>query len=68
MNNNKQLNKGDKMNGRAIIIAVLILFKVIGIASRAKAEDIYDYTNWCGWGKTYYDYYDKNQYLEQQIK
>ena len=41
MNNNKQLNKGDKMNGRAIIIAVLILFKVIGIASRAKAEDVY---------------------------
>ena len=38
MNNNKQLNKGDKMNGRAIIIAVLILFKVIGIASRAKAD------------------------------
>ena len=29
------------MNGRAIIIAVLILFKVIGIASRAKAEDVY---------------------------
>ena len=26
------------MNGRAIIIAVLILFKVIGIASRAKAD------------------------------
>jgi len=49
------------MNGRAIIIAILILFKVIGIASRAKAEDVYDYTNWCGWGQTYYDYYDKNQ-------
>ena len=29
------------MNGRAIIIAVLILFKVIGIASRAKAENVY---------------------------
>ena len=29
------------MNGRAIIIAVLILFKVIGIANRAKAEDVY---------------------------
>ena len=26
------------MNGRAIIIAILILFKVIGIASRAKAD------------------------------
>ena len=26
------------MNGRAIIIVVLILFKVIGIASRAKAD------------------------------
>ena len=45
MNNNKQLNKGDKMNGRAIIIAVLILFKVIGVASRAKAEDVYIFYN-----------------------
>ena len=42
------------MNGRAIIIAVLILFKVIGIASRAKAEVWWDHTNWCGYGKTYY--------------
>jgi len=33
------------MNGRAIIIAVLILFKVIGVASRAKAEDVYIYYN-----------------------
>ena len=41
MNINKQLNKGDKMNGRAIIIAALIIFKIIGVASRAKAEDVY---------------------------
>ena len=27
------------MNGRVIIIAVLIIFKVIGIASRAKADN-----------------------------
>ena len=41
MNINKQLNKGDKMNGRAIIIAALIVFKIIGVASRAKAEEPY---------------------------
>ena len=29
------------MNGRAIIIAALIIFKIIGVASRAKAEDVY---------------------------
>ena len=34
------------MNGRAIIIAVLILFKVIGIASRAKADDYMPLKNW----------------------
>ena len=43
------------MNGKVIIITVLILFKVIGIASRAKAEDVYNYTNWCGWGKAHYE-------------
>ena len=37
MNNKKR----DKMNGRVIIITVLILFKVIGIASSAKAEDVH---------------------------
>ena len=49
------------MNGRAIIIAVLILFKVIGIASKAKAH--WDNTDWCG-----KKYYNKNCYFEQQIK
>ena len=29
------------MNGRAIIIAALIVFKIIGVASRAKAEESY---------------------------
>ena len=52
------------MNGRAIIIAVLILFKVIGIASTAKAHWGGN-TDWCGWDKKYCN---KNWYLEQQIK
>ena len=52
------------MNGRAIIIAILILFKVIGIASTAKAHWGGN-TDWCGWGKKYCN---KNWYLEQQIK
>ena len=34
------------MNGRAIIIAVLIIFKVIGIASRAKADNYMPLKNW----------------------
>ena len=36
------------MNGRAIIIAALIIFKIIGVASRAKAEDVYIYYNFNG--------------------
>jgi len=34
------------MNGRAIIIAVLIIFKVIGIASRAKADNYMSSEYW----------------------
>ena len=48
-------NKGDKMNGRAIIIAALIIFKIIGVASRAKAEDVY----------IFYDFDSINEQTEQ---
>ena len=41
---------------------ILMLIGILSIlASNANAW----VTDWCGWGKTYYD---KNWYLEQQIK
>jgi len=43
------------MNGRAIIIAALIIFKIIGVASRAKAEEPYIF-------------YDFNAYEYEQVE
>ena len=34
------------MNSRVIIIAILIMIKVIGVASRVKADDIYFGQTW----------------------
>ena len=34
------------MNSRVIIIAILIMIKVIGVASRVKADDINDFQAW----------------------
>ena len=34
------------MNSRVIIIAILIVIKVIGVASRVKADDINDFQAW----------------------
>jgi len=34
------------MNSRVIIIAILIMIKVIGVASRVKADDIYYGQSW----------------------
>ena len=34
------------MNSRVIIIAILIMIKVIGVASRVRADNIYLYQTW----------------------
>ena len=56
-----------KMARMAMIVTVISV-----LASNANAwvtvtdsGEVVRVTDWCGWGKTYYD---KNWYLEQQIK
>ena len=55
------------MNKIVMIIALALVFSVNANAwvTITDSGEVVRVTDWCGWGKTYYD---KNWYLEQQIK
>ena len=55
----------NKMKKTLMLIGILSILASNANAWVTDSGEVVRVTDWCGWGKTYYD---KNWYLEQQIK